>query len=294
METDLKIVITGASGFLGKKLLKFLEGKRVYPIYNEKEIQGGYKIDLTDNEKTTVFLEQVEPDLIIHTAGLADVDKCEKDKVFCHKINVETLVPLIEYCKKNGKRLIFASTNYVFNGDKPPYWKNSERKPVSYYGVTKVLAEDLIREHLENYLILRLDMFYGYNDDDDSETYPIKVMKFLRGRMKFQADCIRIRFPTLIDDIAQYTAEMLKGKMGIAQVAGPGTTRYDWAVKIAEIFDLDKSLIKKTVISSPMRPKNPEMVLCRQMRGVEEGLREMKRQMVDKQSKYLTLTRENS
>ncbi len=257
-----KILIIGASGFLGKKLHEKLSKK--FNIYgtthlSAKKNQEFLYLDITNKESLYGIINKINPQIIIHTAALVNADFCEQNKEQAYDVNVKGTQNIIEVCKECGIKLIFFSTDYVYDGDNPPYAEDSIKKPVNYYGETKLECERLIKEHLKDYLILRPTILYGFNNEEDKETFVTKILSKLREQKEIFADDYLIKYPLIIDDVADVVKTFIE-----KDVTGDfnlGTekafTRYQWAIEIAEVFGLNKSLIKPEKSENiAKKPKN--------------------------------------
>lgn len=258
---DFTIWVTGASGFLGKKIYHIL--KRNYNTIGTKanssddEFQA---IDLLDKDAVRAFVKLKKPSVIIHAAGIAEPERCLADKEMAYRINVETVSNLVEICAANKIKLIHISTDYVFDGElNTEYDRNDVRMPCNYYGETKKMAEDKVLEYADS-LIVRIPVIYGFNSKTDKETFPIKVINTLRKGETLCLDNKQIRYPVLIDDVAFSIAAALQ-KTGIIHITSDiSVTKYTWAKIIAEEFALDGNLIEENVESS-MKDRPPHVKL---------------------------------
>ncbi|MCM1527313.1 MAG: sugar nucleotide-binding protein [Clostridium sp.] len=241
---NFSIMVTGASGFLGKKICHVL--KRNYRV---EEVKGPHSdlpmetLDLCDANRVEAYLELKHPNIVIHTANIADPDQCEKDKETAWQTNVVTTKILTEVCSRRNIKLIYISTDYVFDGEsEEPYGHHAERHPKNYYGETKCQAEDIV-SHYDNSLIIRIPIIYGYNDETDKLTFPIRVLDKLRCGEKLKLDNRQIRYPVLIDEVAIAISEAL-GEIGIIHITSRmPVTKYSWAKIIAKEFGCDETLI---------------------------------------------------
>lgn len=292
---DMRILVTGASGFLGKKVTKMLKeaGYEVIGAYLSKSDIHAYvhqvkKLDLRQTQSIFKSLSEVKPDVVVNTAAMTDVGLCEKMRDEALLINTTSVTHLANWCHGNKSKLIHISTDYVFNGLDGPYIEDSEPSPINFYGLTKYLAELLIKNLLENYVIVRPTILYGYNDKNDKQTFPIKVMKELGEKKQITVDNLRIKYPTLIDDVANGIVKLIDADMnGIVHFSNrEPVTRYKWTLMIADIFDLPKEAIIGKPIEeklSPPKPANVELINSRNLRvnfrSIREGLHIMRQQM---------------
>lgn len=242
---NFTIWVTGASGFLGQKLYHIL--RRNFNVigtsrtYNEEFTA----IDLTDGQAVSAFMKLTQPDVVIHTAGIADPEECLKDMEQAYKVNVQAVEYLLQACREEGKKLVHISTDYVFDGEKnEEYEINEVRKPRNYYGETKALAEDKVKKYT-NSLIVRIPILYGYNGYRDKDTFPMKVLRALKKGQDIFLDNKQIRYPVLIDDVSFAIQDALN-KVGIIHISSSvPVTKYTWAKLLAKEYGLDDSRIKE-------------------------------------------------
>lgn len=114
----MKLLVTGASGLLGTRICQLSVGQNneVYSAYSQHLPQSGtpIKLDITDGTALKQILDKTKPDVIVHSAALTDVDKCEKEKDLAWKINVESTSNIAQLCHKHNCFLVYVSTDYVF------------------------------------------------------------------------------------------------------------------------------------------------------------------------------------
>ena len=161
----MKILITGANGYVGMGLLENLRLKEheIIPVgfdvgYN---LNNFHNLDLSDVSKACAYIENVKPDVIIHLAGNKDVIRCETDKVFSMKVNYEISRNIIKQCAVRGIRLIYISTDYVFNGVDGPFGEVSRPMPTTQYGKDKLAVENMAVKVLSNCAIVRSAGIFG-------------------------------------------------------------------------------------------------------------------------------------
>lgn len=241
----MKILITGANGCLGTSLLKVIDNKfDVYasdlsdPIIPIKGINYLH-LDITDKNQVEKTLDMIKPDIIIHAAALTDLEKCEADNALANKINVKGTGNIVSACKKKSIKLIFLSTDNVFDGSKGNYKETDETCPVNYYGETKVMAENKVKE-VKNHLILRTTFFtFGRGFEQ-------WLIDSLRNRKEVNVVDDQYYSPLFVGDFSRIIIEMIeKGLTGTFNVSlGRKISRYEFAIKLANVFNLDNGLIK--------------------------------------------------
>ena len=242
-----RLLIIG-SGLLGNNLAKISINKvTTFTTYNEHplDIEGckSYYLNIADRVDVTTLIQKLNPDYIIHTAALTNVDHCERDKRLAWNINIEGTKHIAEIARKINAKLIYISTDYVFDGNKGMYKEADPTNPVDYYGETKLEGEKVVKD-LRDYIIVRPSVLYGWN--------PIKlnfvtwVMQELKKGNAINIVKDQFNSPTLADNLAELILELIeKEENGIFHASGSERiSRFDFALKIAEIFDLNKDLIK--------------------------------------------------
>lgn len=285
-EHKCTIMVTGASGFLGRKICAIL-GRDYKIVKLSNQQKDGYSaVDLCNQSEVSAVVEINKPDIIIHTAAIADPDVCEKDNTLAYNLNVKATEILCDICTEKNIKMIHISTDYVFSGDDDgECFENSKREPKSYYGHTKCLAEDAVAK-VSEHLIVRIPIIYGFNDISDKKTFPTKTIESLRNGENIYLDNVQIRYPVLIDEVATAISSFIAEK-GILQISsGMGVTKYRWAMIIAESFGLDKKLIhptdEKTPANRPLHVKlNTDRLDSKNVKisDVDKGIDIVRKQM---------------
>lgn len=284
-----KILMIG-SGLLGSKLAGIVVNEfTMLTTYKEHppttENYKSYYLDIINERDVTVLIKKLNPNYIIHTAALTDVDHCERDKRLAWNINVEGTKHIAEASKETGAKLIYISTDYVFDGEKGMYKENDPTNPIDYYGKTKLQGEKVVNG-LRDYIIVRPSVLYGWNPTKlNFVTWVIQVLKE-GNEVRIVKD--QFNTPTLADNLAELILTLIeKEECGIFHLSGSERiSRFDFALKIAKIFDLNTDLIKPiasdqlnwiakrpldssldvTKISKIRKPLNIEEALTRMMR----------------------------
>lgn len=285
---NCKILITGVTGFLGKKIEAILE--REYKIIGLSRHGGknSEHIDLLDFQQLEAFIELKKPSIIIHTVAIADPETCDSDQTIAYRINVETTENLCKICKKRGIKIIFISTDYVFDGESnQPYQSDDIREPKNYYGYTKMLAEDIVKD-VNGSLIVRIPVLYGYNDNNDKGTFVTKLFERLEnGKEIILLDNQQIRYPVLIDEVAIALTKILSAQGIIQLSSNQPVTKYTWGKSVAKIFGYDESMIRPSTepYKGSPRPPHTKMDTSKadsygiKISDVDEGLQILKKQM---------------
>ena len=295
------ILVTGSNGLLGQKLTeKVLAEGRVKLIATSKganryPIANGYEyaeMDILNNGLVKQVIEKYQPDAIIHTAAMTNVDTGEADKELCHQLNVDATQNLISLCEKNNIRFIHLSTDFIFDGADGPYKEEDAPNPLSYYGETKLLAELAVKESTANWAILRTILVYGITNDMSRSNIELWAKGALEKGQAINVVNDQWRMPTLAEDLAEACLLAVeKNAQGIYHVSGKDYMSIAGLVrKVADYWSLDKSIISEisseSLNQSAKRPIKTGFVLDKTIKDLdykphsfEEGLKIVDEQM---------------
>jgi dTDP-4-dehydrorhamnose reductase len=282
----MRIIIIGASGLLGMKAFNmFSKEHKVYGTYQNKKISGLIPLDISNYKETQDTIEKIKPELVLNTAAITNVDLCDENPKLAWDVNVTGCFNLATICEKNNIKLISISTDYVFSGKDGPYQEDSKPSPLGFYGMSKFIGEKVIRLINPMSIVVRVPILYGYNGKEDKETVVTGVLNKLKKSEKIEISDYRIKYPLLIDDaVINLISLYKKRKKGIFHFSTQSEiTRYDLAIMVAEIFDLDKTLIYKCASKTfKNRPKNVKLLNTKEnfkFTELREGIQLIKKQM---------------
>lgn len=258
----MKILITGANGLLGQKLVSLLneqkgidviatsQGKRKLP-QNLSEIMYAC-LDVTDKQEVHDAVSFFKPDFIIHTAAFTDVDKCEIQREKCWKVNVEATENIVKAAEHSNSFLLHISTDFIFDGKEGPYDEKAIPNPVNHYGRSKLAAENIIKNSSLKWSIARTLSIYGHAPLLNRSNIILWVKNNLEKKNTIPVVNDQWRTPTLAEDLALGCFLILKNKQqGVINVSGKELlTPYEMAIKTADFFQLDKQYIKEVDSSS--------------------------------------------
>ena len=161
-----KVLVTGAGGLLGSKLVQVLsQDYVVIPTHNTQAIHSNsVRMNIVDRDEVFSVLTQSSPEVVVHAAAETNVDKCEIDRERAWNINAEGTRNVATACSEIGAKLIYVSTDYVFDGGKGSYSEEDETDPVNYYGLTKLKGEEFVKELCDVYGVARPCAVYGWHD----------------------------------------------------------------------------------------------------------------------------------
>ena len=260
-----KILITGSNGLLGQKLVSLLVQQTDIQLIatsrgaNRMDFTEGYEyqeMDITDAEQVAEVIGKVRPDAIIHTAAMTNVDQCEGEKDLCWTMNVKAVEYLTEACEKHHIFLCHLSTDFVFDGQSGPYREEDLPSPMSFYGWSKYAAEEVIKRSKYPWSIIRTVLVYGITNDMSRSNIILWVKNSLEQQKPIKVVTDQFRTPTLVEDLAMGCYLVVNQKAeGIFHISGKDfLTPYEMAIKTADFFGLDKSLISKVDSSNFTQP----------------------------------------
>lgn len=292
-----KLLITGVNGLLGQNVLeRAISNFNVLGIdlHDEPFIKKNkfeyQKLDLTDRQAVRRALLEYQPDYLINTAAMTDVDGCENQKEKCWKINVEAVENIFHAARKSGTKIVHLSSDYIFDGKTGPYSEKSAPNPVGFYGKSKLASENILISSELEYAIVRTMVLYG-TGEKIRPNFVTWLLEQLRQEKNVSIVTDQFGNPTLADDLAKAVLKIVElKKWDIYHISGSEIIdRYNFALKIAEIFKLDKSLI--SAITTPelkqqaLRPLKSGFIIDKakaelgiEMSNVEEGLKSLKKQ----------------
>ena len=260
----MKILVTGANGLLGYKLIQQLSKTLgVTTIATARKqitelppMVQFLELDITHHDQTMEVLSSEKPDIVINTAAMTQVDQCETEREQCWTANVIGVENVVEACEKNNIHLVHVSTDFIFDGSHGPLDETAKPKPVNFYGESKLAGEQVVQKSKLNWAILRTVLVFGVTPDLSRSNIVLWVKKSLEEGKTIHVVNDQWRTPTLAEDLAMgcYLAASQKAT-GIYHISGEEMmTPYDIAQETADFFKLDKSLIKATDSSTFKQP----------------------------------------
>jgi dTDP-4-dehydrorhamnose reductase len=251
----IKVIITGSNGLLGQSLLNLLlKDTHKYQVFGFS--RGGNRsgredfsytsIDITDEIILKKNIKQIQPDFIINTAAMTQVDDCENKKEACDLLNVTVVKWLSEVSKEINVHVIHISTDFIFDGIKGFYKETDKPNPLSYYGVSKLKSEEVLIQSRINFTILRTILVYGKVFDMSRSNIVLWVKEMLSKGKEITIVDDQFRTPTYVEDLAlACKISMDKRAKGIYHISSNELLSvFEIAQQIATVFHLDKSLIK--------------------------------------------------
>ena len=254
----MRILITGANGLLGQKLIALLQMQAdVHTIATARgplRLAGTFdrfdyaELDITIQNDVEAAMAKWRPDVVVNTAAMTQVDQCETDKEACRALNVDAVQYLADACAAHNAQLIHLGTDFIFDGLAGPYSETDEPNPLSFYGQSKLDADKIVMHNKGKWAIARTILVYGLAADMSRSNIILWVKSSLEAGKKIQVVNDQYRTPTLAEDLAMGCWLIAKhGAQGIYNIGGPELlTPYQMAMQTAEYFGLDASLIEMT------------------------------------------------
>jgi dTDP-4-dehydrorhamnose reductase len=240
----MKLLITGGSGLLGSKVAEnaLARGDEVFSGYAHNMPQFGkpVRFDLLDGPSISDMVVRLAPEVVIHSAALTDVDRCEREKELAYKMNVEGTRAIATAAQKVGSFLIYVSTDYVFDGQRGMYGEDDRPNPVSYYGYSKLLGEQYCKG-----CIVRTCVIYGSRPASGKVNFALWLLSSLKSGKEVSVVTDQFITPTLNTNLTAMVLEVADRRLcNVYNLAGATRiSRYDYAMELAGKFDLDQSLI---------------------------------------------------
>lgn len=282
-----RLFITGGSGLLGSKFPTITHDYEIITTYNENPKDNAVKLDITNEKDVLGKIESLNPDLIIHSAALTNVDYCEDHQEEAERINVQGTLNLVKACQEIGAKFIYVSTDFVFDGKKGMYSEDEETNPLNYYAKSKLKGEEHIQNSDLNYVIARVSVLYGWHTNFNFVTWVINELK-AGNPINIVTD--EYNSPTYADNAAEAILNICsKDREGLYHIAGDERiNRFDFAKNIAQVFELDATLVNP-ILSEELTRKAPRPMdsslsvekaqnhLDIKLLDTKEGLNEMKK-----------------
>lgn len=286
-QLSARTLLIGASGQLGRALVGSFSDRALTGAANAHPRSADVRIDLGDASATQAALSAVRPDLILVAGAMCNVDRCETEAAACARTNTQGPIVVAEYARAHGARVVFFSTDHVFDGTKPEYDETDAVNPLNVYARSKALAEDALRELLpDDHVIVRTGWLYG--PDWHRRNFMLRLIDRLRAGELVTVPSDQWGSPTHTDDVAAATRHLVdRGERGTFHATGPNfVSRIALAEMICQEFSLDsQSLVARPTSELTQPARRPLRVLldCQKLnsagaasfRNVADGLRSL-------------------
>ena len=252
----MRIIVTGAKGQLGSDVMQRLSEIGAEAIGADID-----RLDITDEKAVDLFFKENRADGVIHCAAYTNVDRAESQKEICRKINADGTRNIAAACEKYGMKLLYLSTDYVFDGrGTEPFETDSPKAPCNFYGETKLEGETEAARLCKRLFIVRISWVFGENGKNFVKT----MLRLAAERSEISVVCDQTGSPTYTKDLAVLLCEMISGcKYGVYHATNEGIC--SWAEFADKIMELSKSETKIIPIpssqykSAAVRPANSRL-----------------------------------
>lgn len=234
----MRVLLTGASGLLGKYLIDTQPpDAEITPTYFQHRLQGGIHVDLMDAHSIYYAFNRSEPEVVIHCAGNADVDWCQRNRSEAIDINIGGTEILCEAAVEYGARVVYLSTNAVFDGQRAPYSEGDPCEPVNFYGTVKLSAEGAIQRYDGRWTIVRPILLYGWPWPWGRQNWVTRVLA-AKGRKALHVVDDTVTQPTFAGWCAKAIWKLVRGEYdGIYHLGGADTmSLWQFCTLCAEVW----------------------------------------------------------
>lgn len=246
-----RVLVTGASGLLGRQIMKLLNRQwEIRGLYSSRKRENMVHADLLQEGEIERQFVEFNPQVIIHSAAERRPDVVHKQPDKSRALNVDVTRGLAEACRKHNAWLINLSTDYVFDGEKPPYAVDAAANPLSAYGEQKVEGEKICIDVCPSSATVRIPLLFGPMEYVKESGVTAMYLELQKGVKK--ADHTQKRYPTYTLDVARILGKMIEVHFSGKKLNGifhwqadECLTKYDMLMEIANIFQVDGSHIQK-------------------------------------------------
>ncbi len=299
--SERRILLTGCHGMLGQRIVEGIHGDYFLlgtdidekPLIHGKQFQYS-QLDITDRKEVLSTIREYSPDWVINTSAFTDVDDCEIKKELCWRVNVEGVENLVYAAKRVKTKIIHFSSDYIFDNSRTEYLEENRAAPLSYYGKAKLASENILRTSGIEWALFRTSTMYDVDLLKGRTNFVTWVIQNLQRGNRLRIVTDQWGNPSLARNIAESAWRVLdQNKEGVYHTAGKEIIdRYSFTKEIAEIFDLDKSLITPVLtedlgqkaqrpLKIGMNVEKAERELGMKFLGVKEGLTVFKKDFLD-------------
>ena len=248
---SIRVLVTGVNGQLGYDVVRRLSELGIEAIGVDKN-----DFDISDKDQTQEYILKNKPDVIIHCAAYTAVDKAEDEREKCFTINVKGTKNIAETCKMIDAKMVYISTDYVFDGQgDEPQSESKLTNPVNYYGYSKEQGEQIIRDIVEKHFIIRTSWLYGKNGSNFVKT----MLKLAQTKDEISVVSDQIGAPTYTKDLAVLICDMIQTtKYGTYHGVNEGyCSWYEFALAIFEKAGVNINVNPITTSEYPSKAKRP-------------------------------------
>ena len=248
----MKVLVTGVKGQLGYDVMAELAKRKIEAIGVDID-----EMDITDKTSVEKVIGEAAPDAVVHCAAYTAVDAAEDNEALCRRVNADGTRNIAEVCKKLDCKMVYISTDYVFDGQGTRPWEpDDERHPLNVYGQTKYEGELAVQENLSKYFIVRIAWVFGKNGKNFVKT----MLKLAETHDKLTVVNDQFGSPTYTYDLARLLVDMIQtDKYGIYHATNEGIcTWYEFACEIFRQAGVKIEVTPVPASEYPAKAKRPE------------------------------------
>ena len=288
---NVDVIVMGASGFIGSRVAACLSQVWItvgtWHTNQAISVEGCVWQQLDIRKRHAVLnliAERLKPKVVIHIAGTKDIEFCQANPEEAWRLHVEGTNNVVDACKKIDARVVYISTDCVFNGRKERYVESDATGPFNTYGATKLAGERIVLDSDLKSLIIRTSLLFGWSLPGQASNYVIQVLKSLKERGSVEAATNLYNTPALVDFAAEIIAKLaMDSSVGIIHLAGKDrVSRYEFAQLVARVSGLEESRVIPVFDRTGLRQPNSclgclklENLIETHIWGIEESLHNM-------------------
>ena len=247
----MKALITGAPGRIGRSLLNYKPQNMDIELLLDpetKQLTGypWYRSDITNYDKTVMAITCAAPDVVIHLAAITDVEKCEREPERTHKVNGDGAGNVAKSCRECGAKMVFVSTDYIFDGVSGPYSENDRPNPINVYGLSKLEGEHKALADVDNLLIIRISVPFGKRIEGSDHNFISWLIEQLQEGNTIHIADDQFTTPAYLEEFSHVLWTLVnKDISGILHYgASDRLSRYKMALDVCQIMGFPKKLVK--------------------------------------------------
>jgi dTDP-4-dehydrorhamnose reductase len=266
-----RLLVTGCGGFVGGGIVhETPRGVELHAVARKEPPERGsaaawHMLDLRDRDGVQELFETVSPDAVIHAAAIADIDFCEANRETAWVVNVSVTQQLADLCREHGTRLVYVSTDNVFDGKRGAYREEDAPTPINYYAETKAAGERVVAGMGRNYVVARTSVVIGFPMLGSGNSFLMRMVSLLREGKRVGVPENEIRSPIDVVTLARSLLELAGSRCeGYIHLAGNDwLNRYEMVRRIVRELGFSEDLIY---------PNNPETIPGRAPRPLDVSL----------------------
>lgn len=285
----MTVLVIGGSGFIGSHILAVAAAHRNVVgtfLSNQRQATGGKweLLDVRDAASVKKVITSVAPDIVIQVCGTKSIEYCDAEPEEAHRVHAEGTRHVVDACQQLGARLVYISTDCVFDGQKSSYSEQDPVCPFNVYGRVKQIGEQIVLNSGLEAMVIRASLLFGWRQAGQATNFVLLVLTALAASRPMPAAINLFNTPLEIAPAAGAMTQLALGQArGIFHIGGHDRiSRYDFAVATAEIFGLDAHLVQAVEDTSGLRQSNSclamtktETLLHTRLEGVKSGLARM-------------------